>query len=354
MNEMNSLDEKVETLEQLIEKELKPYVKKIDAEGFYQEQYLRELGKAGFFSTNHKSQKEYILQEMKVVEETAKWCMTTAFCLWCHLAALTYVRNSNNLSLKNKLLPLLENGKILGATGLSNPMKYYAGLEKLHLKAKPKEDGYILSGVLPNVSNLGDNHWFGVIAEVDEHKRIMCFIPSNAEGLILKEKNDFLGLNGSATYSCTFQDVFVPNQWVLSDDADLFVEKIRPVFILYQIPLGLGVIRSSIASIEKVINKQNGCNSFLKIQPGQLKTQERKIQDDIHALFSGQRLDWKEIARIRLEAAYLTLEAVQANMLHHGSAGYLMHSAPSRRLREAYFFANLTPTVKHLEKVLHS
>ncbi|MES0857848.1 acyl-CoA dehydrogenase family protein, partial [Geobacillus sp. G4] len=92
---MNSLDEKVETLEQLIEKELKPYVKKIDAEGFYQEQYLRELGKAGFFSTNHKSQKEYILQEMKVVEETAKWCMTTAFCLWCHLAALTYVRNSN-------------------------------------------------------------------------------------------------------------------------------------------------------------------------------------------------------------------------------------------------------------------
>lgn len=29
-------------------------------------------------------------------------------------------------------------------------------------------------------------------------------------------------------------------------------------------------------------------------------------------------------------------------MMHNGSAGYLKDSAPSRRLREAYFFANLT------------
>ena len=48
------------------------------------------------------------------------------------------------------------------------------------------------------------------------------------------------------------------------------------------------------------------------------------------------------------------VEAVQASMLHNGSAGYLKDSAPSRRLREAYFYANLTPTVKHLEKVLYS
>jgi hypothetical protein len=31
----------------------------------------------------------------------------------------------------------------------------------------------------------------------------------------------------------------------------------------------------------------------------------------------------------------------------------LQQSDPSRRLRESYFLANLTPTVKHLEKVLN-
>ena len=32
-------------------------------------------------------------------------------------------------------------------------------------------------------------------------------------------------------------------------------------------------------------------------------------------------------------------------------AGYIDGSAPSRKLREAYFFANLTPTVRQLEKM---
>ena len=66
------------------------------------------------------------------------------------------------------------------------------------------------------------------------------------------------------------------------------------------------------------------------------------------------QFNWKEIARVRLNTAYLTLEAVQASMLHNGSAGYLKDCGPARRLREAYFYANLTPTVKHLEKVLNS
>ncbi|GLH62973.1 ABC transporter substrate-binding protein [Parageobacillus sp. G301] len=57
--------------------------------------------------------------------------------------------------------------------------------------------------------------------------------------------------------------------------------------------------------------------------------------------------------RIRLNVTYLTLKAVHGSMLHHGGAGYLQQSDPSRRLRESYFLANLTPTVKHLEKVLN-
>jgi alkylation response protein AidB-like acyl-CoA dehydrogenase len=349
----SSIMEKKSTLEQLIEQELKPYVKKIDVEAFYAESFLRKLGEAGLLSSVNKSQKELILDEMHVVKETAKICMTTAFCLWCHLAALTYVRKSSNETLKNKVLSLLENGEILGATGLSNPMKYYAGLEKLRLSAVPTEGGYILSGVLPSVSNLGEKHWLGLIAGVNENKRIMCFVPCNVEGLKLKEKVDYLGINGSATYACSFHDVFVPHEWVLSENADAFVEQIRPAFISYQIPLGLGVTQASITSIEKVCQKQNGCNQFLKIQSGELQEAERQLQEKVQTLFNGETLNWKEVAGIRLEAVYLTLEAVQSSMLHNGSAGYIKDSAPSRRLREAYFFANLTPTVKHLEKVLN-
>jgi alkylation response protein AidB-like acyl-CoA dehydrogenase len=350
---MNILEEKKSTFDRLIVEELKPYVKKIDVDAFYAESFLRKLGEAGLLSSVNKSQKELLLDEMHVVEETAKTCMTTAFCLWCHLAALTYVRHTTNETLKNKLLPSLENGEILGATGLSNPMKYYAGLEKLLLSAKATEGGYIISGVLPSVSNLGEKHWFGLIAGVNENKKIMCIVPSNLKGLKLKEKMGYLGINGSATYACSFNDVFVPDEWVLSKDADEFVELIRPTFILYQIPLGLGVTHASITSVEKVSQKQNGCNKFLRTQSDDLQEAEQQMKEKVQNLFNSDTLNWKEIAGIRLESVYLTLQAVQASMLHNGSAGYLKDSAPSRRLREAYFFANLTPTVKHLEKVLN-
>lgn len=341
-------------LEDLIARELKPYVKKIDRDAFYAESFLRALGAGRFFRSAGRSQKQVLEREAQVVKEVAKTCMTTAFCLWCHLAALTYVRTSANEALKATVLDELETGRVLGATGLSNPMKYYAGLEKLHLSAKRVAGGYSLSGVLPSVSNLGEGHVFGVLAEVNSKQRVMCLISCAMDGLMLKEKNGYFGINGSATYSCSFTNVFVPDQFVLAADADSFIEQIRPFFIAYQIPLGLGVTATSIQSIEKMVNRQNGCNQFLPVQAPELRRELAVLQEQFHDALQTASLNWVAFANIRLQVAYVTLKSVQAAMLHHGSAGYLEASAPARRLREAYFFANLTPTIKHLEKLLQT
>lgn len=220
------------------------------------------------------------------------------------------------------------------------------------MTAKETGNGYLVSGTLPAVSNLGDGHWFGIVANAEEHKKIMCFLPFTTEGLSVKEKKNYLGVNGSATYSCTFEQVFIPNEWIISEDASAFIEKIRPIFIAYQIPLGLGLIDASIASIEKMSNRQNGCNRFLKSQAEELDSGLAHLREELEEVLNEEPLNWKRMASIRLDTVYLTLDAVQACMLHCGSSGYINESAPARRLREAYFFANLTPTVKHLEKVL--
>lgn len=339
-------------LGKIIDEELRPNVKRVDTEAFYARDYLRKLGEEGFFFSRGKSERELLLDGMYVVEETAKVCMTTAFCVWCHLAALTYLRKTKNEVLKNKLLPLLEAGTIIGATGLSNPMKYYAGLENLHLQARRVEGGFIVSGVLPAVSNLCESHWFGVIAGVDEATQIMGFIPCDIEGLKRQERTEFFGANGSATYSCQFKDVFIPDQWILSERACEFAKEIRSAFVSYQISLGLGVTHASVLSMEKVRQRQNGCNRFLKGQPEELREEQQNLRRRLDLLMSKESIDWKEVANIRLQTAYLTLKAVQTSMLHHGSAGYTKNCDPARRLREAYFFANLTPTIKHLEKEL--
>lgn len=343
----------VAVLQALVDEKLKPNVKRIDEEAHYAEDYLLALGKAGFFDSSQKDEASYLLDELKLVNETAKVCMTTAFCLWCHLAALTYIRKSKNTSLRDNILGQLENGELLGATGLSNPMKYYAGLEKLHLGAERVEGGYIINGVLPAVSNLADNHWFGALAEIGE-KQVMVFVNTNDENIQLKEITNFLGVNGSATYCARFTNVFVPDENVVSHDAADFVDEIRPTFVLYQIPLGFGVMEASIEGIEKVKGKQNGSNQFLPVQADHIIEKLDSLQEELKKIVTAGEVKLSSICKLRLTTAYETLTAVQANMLHSGSAGYVNGSVPSRKLREAYFFANLTPTVRQLEKMTQS
>ncbi|MFO1445027.1 acyl-CoA/acyl-ACP dehydrogenase [Bacillus sp. Bva_UNVM-123] len=349
---MSRIENKNETLVGLIDEYLKPYVKKIESGDYYAERFLKKLGEVGLLSSSGKTDKEILKDGMKLVEEIALVCMTTAFCLWCHLGALIFLRKTDNRALRTKFLTPLEKGEILGGVGISNAMKYFAGLENLHLSAQPTENGYLISGTLPAVSNLGEDHWFGIIASVGENEKVALFVSAKANGLKLKEQVDYLGANGSATYSCIFNDVFVPNDNVLANNAASFAEQIRPAFVANQIPLSLGIIGASIASIEKMTSRQNGCNRFLKIQPHDLQESLSEIKKKLAEAVSMDELKWNEIAEHRLKTAYLALEAVQACMLHHGSAGYLRDCAPARRLREAYFYANLTPTMKHLEKML--
>lgn len=347
--------EKVAILKQLIQDELKPLVKKIDAEAFYPKAFIKKLAAEGFFKSNGLKKTEYLLREALVIEEVAKVCMTTAFNIWCHLASITYIRNSDNVYLQAEVLPLLEDGRLLGGTGLSNPMKYYAEMETLHLKAERTQAGYLISGQLPAVSNLGPDHLFGIIAEVNEDERIMALVSCQSEGITMKVKQDYLGVNGSGTYSCAFEQVFIEERWILSHNADHFVEKIRPYFLLNQIPLGLGVTEASIQSIRQVCNKQGGCNQYLVTQPDELAEELQSRRSQLMNMIASSDVDAEveNIIELRRQIVYLTTKAAHACMLHQGGAGYFQYGAPSRRLRESYFLVNLTPTLKHLEKVHH-
>ncbi|PSL45804.1 hypothetical protein B0H94_10659 [Salsuginibacillus halophilus] len=341
----------MQTLQELLQQSLKPLVRAVDEKAYYPKDFLLELGRQGWLSSEGRSRAEAAEAEAEVVEAVSSYCMTTGFNLWCHLAALTYVRHTSNDALRQRFLADLENGRLLGATGLSNPMKYYAGLEKLNLRAEKVPGGYRINGALAAVSNLGSGHWFGAIAEVSASQRVMVFVSCDAAGLTMKEKVSYLGLNGSATYACRFEDVFVPDEEVLAEDADSFVPSIRSYFVTYQVPLGLGVTNSAVASMKKCSERQNGANQLLPTQPEHLEVRLADVSTRFQEeLTSG--VSWEGILEVRRQAVYLTLDAVNAAMMHVGGPAYSQTSADGRRLREAYFFLNLTPTAKHLEKML--
>ncbi|WP_010275173.1 acyl-CoA dehydrogenase family protein [Paenibacillus senegalensis] len=339
---------------QVIEQHLKPHVRQIDEEGAYPVEYLRELGRQGlYYPSSEEGDGALIRDNVDLIRATSRRCLTTGFNVWCHLAAVTYVCISGNEALRRQVLPGLLNGDLIGGTGLSNPMKYYAGLDRLYLRATRLESGgFEINGTLPMVSNLGPDHWFAAIAAAGE-ERVAFFVPCSLEGMKMTERTGYLGLNGSATYSCAFDRTNVPEEWVLAHDADQWVCDVRGIFILYQIPIGLGLVEAAVQSMRKSSNLQQGCNRYLKVQPEQLEEQVNSLIDETHqlALRGNVAEYWESVLQLRLRTAYLVLQAAQYGMLHQGSAGYTQYSSASRRLREAYFFANLTPSVRHLEKL---
>src|SRR6202051_3188131 len=131
-------------------------------------------------------------------------------------------------------------GKILGGTGLSNPMKSFFGIEKLKLRGRKVEGGYLVRGALPWVSNLGPDHFFGTIFEIEDRPgEIVMFLADCSDPAItLQPCKAFLAMDGTGTYGVQFRDLFVPNSLILAEPAGPFVQKIRAGFILLQAGMG--------------------------------------------------------------------------------------------------------------------
>ena len=44
----------------------------------------------------------------------------------------------------------------------------------------------------------------------------MGIVPCNVDGMKLNQRTGYLALNGSATYSCSFKNVFIPDENIIS------------------------------------------------------------------------------------------------------------------------------------------
>ncbi|WP_436854510.1 acyl-CoA dehydrogenase [Staphylococcus caeli] len=336
------------SLETLIENELDPYLIEIDTSTHYPKNFIQTLFKEGYFKDND------INNNVKVIETVSKSCLTTGFCLWCQLAFSTYLKHANQPHLNHGLQQLLLTGEIFGATGLSNPMKSFNDLESFNLTHHYQDGQFYVNGKLPAVSNIGSDHYFGAISKSDDDDELVMFIVrANQNGITLDEKSNFLGVNGSATFGVEMSEVLIPEDQIITHDAKTFASAIRPQFVALQIPIALGSVRASLDLIHKFSNAQNGINQFLEYDVEAYETRYTQIRDEFYTLIEQQDLDNQFGALIKLKKAigYLLLEVNQASMVNGGSRAYSPKAPQARKLKEGFFFAALTPTLRHLGKL---
>lgn len=347
-------------------KKLAHKVKDIDIKGEYPQAFMQQIGSLGGFAQT--VPQEYggkagsVKTALQVIETVSETCLSTGFISWCQIATAWYIQNGESEYLKQEILPDIAAGKAMAGTGLSNPMKHFAGIEKIALTATKTDGGYLVQGMLPWVSNLGKGHYLAIAAKIaNSDDYLMAVVNEDFPGLTYKCNAHFIGLEGTGTYSCVFRDVFVPDNWILAAPCEAYVNRIKPGFILTQVGMGLGLVKSCLELITRSNKQLAHVNCFLDDSVEDIANDLDVARFKAYALADEivnqqSQLDSDFLAAViqsRLTASQLSLRASQAAMLHAGARAYLEGSPQERKLREAYFVAIVTPAIKQLKKMLY-
>lgn len=341
--------------------DLSPLVQEIDREGLYPEAVLRTFGAAGAYRSHlpgFDAPEPDLGTTIGAMSVAGEYCLSTSFCMWCQSALGWYIYTSANNALKKTLGPSVATGEILGGTGLSNPMKSFFGIERLRLKARRIDGGFIVKGLLPWVSNLGPDHYFGAIFEVEDEpdRRVMAVIACNGDGMTIAQNDHFAALEGTRTYCVQLRDAFVPDEHVLADPIDLYIPRIRSGFILLQAGMAFGMIRSCIDLMTQMKGPLGHVNRYLDEQPEHFAEQLAALETEVAELsatpFETDKDYWRRVIKARLAAGEISVRAAHNALLHCGARGYVANGAAQRKLRESYFVAIVTPATKQLKKML--
>ena len=356
--ELPNLD--IEAISTYVTKNLKPKVRKIDDEFYYPSDEIMGLGNFGAFSNHlskaNKSGRIEALKSVQAMSAVSEICMSTGFCVWCHDACGWYLENTHNNSLREKYIYRVGSALQIGATGLSNPMKNISGIEKMKLIGERVNDGYIINGSLPWISNLGQDHIFGAVfqSKKNQDHKIMGLFDCKDAGIIMDDHMKHMSMDGTGTYSIRFKDSFISDEMLLADPAPAFMKAIRPGFIYLQMGMGIGLVRGCAKLMEKQRDSLGHINNYLELQPedfyekaSELESRLVKLESD---LLCGEQDYLREILLARIDISELSLKAAETAMLHCGARGFVKGAEANRKVRESYFVAIVTPAIKHLKK----
>lgn len=342
------------SIKDFVERHVAPGVKERDASKEFPHDIVKKLAEQGFMGMVHPEKfggggvghVSFCL----AIEEIARWDASLALTVASHTSlASGHIALAANEDQKRKYLTPLAKGEKLGAWCLTEPG---SGSDASGMKttAVKKGDKWILNGskIFITQGSVGDTYI--VLAKTDPDKGtkgISTFIvEGDWDGVEPGKKMEKLGMNSSDTTEVVFEDVEVPEENLLGELGQGFVDtmKVLDGGRIGIAALSVGIARGALEESMKYAGERKQFGSPI----GDFQAIETKLANmatEIDAArFLVHRAAWlkdqgkpftKEVAMAKLFASELSVRAADEAVQIHGGYGYIKEYHVERFMRDA-------------------
>ena len=328
----------------------------LDADTLHADALPARLAQAGLFAVavpeGEGGDARALSAAVDVVAGLAEHSLSAAFVYWAQRALIACLLASPNRDLVRRFMPDLLHGRLAGAPGLSNAMKFLGGLDRLRITGAAAPDGMRLNGTVAWATNLRRQGFVAAIAVGDEHgdNPSVFALPHDVRGVAREPDLDLLALRGTNTAALRLSDVALDASWQIHPQARVFLPAIRPAFVGLQCGLGLGLARASLRAAHAALD---GRPSVLS---GEIDALDADIAAYRHTLCAGLddgslRERPRDLLTLRLRMVDIATAAAALELQALGGRALLrtQNGGHARRAREAAFLAVVTPTVAQLK-----
>jgi alkylation response protein AidB-like acyl-CoA dehydrogenase len=296
-----------------------------------------------------------VTDAVEAVAGVSERSLSAGFVLWGHRTYIDYLLHTRNEALRRHLPDLIA-GKVAGATGMSNAMKFLSGLEELQVTARSEGSGFVLGGRLPWVTNLRvQGFWAAVaVARSDAPDVPFCAaLPHDLPGLTRSSDLDLMAMRAASTAALALVDAPIGPEHVLHPNAASWLPEIRPGFLGLQCGMSIGLARRALAeagahagAARHVLQEPIAAMSVA------LAEHERLLREGLRS--GAFRLQAAALFRLRIRLAEIVAEALSLELQALGGRAYLAGPGKgiARRLREATFVPLITPSLVQLKAAL--
>lgn len=297
-----------------------------------------------------------VTDAVEAIAAVSERSLAAGFVAWGQRTFVEYLLQSPNAGLRERLLADVVAGRVAGATGMSNAMKFLSGLEELQVQARPDGAGWRLDGTLPRVTNLRVQGFHAAAAVAGPEGAFCVALPHDAPGLVRSPDLDLMAMRATSTAALALADVPVGPEHVLHPQAASWLPQVRPAFLGMQCGMSLGLARRALA--EAGTHTGAAARHVLRDDVAErtraLRQSEEALRDGLRAgVFQARPA---ALFQIRIDLAGIAAAAVALELQASGGRAYL--SVPgegfARRWREAAFVPVITPSLVQLRAALAS